>query len=254
MPRPSGLSRLAALILLALALVVTACASVESGSTQVSGGDDDDADAGAPQYGGRLVYGLEARPPTAGACPRASSPSPASRWPVDLRHPDRAQRRRRVRAVPGRGGDPELRLHRVDDRAAARHHVPRRVAAHRRGGEEQPGRIPGPVPGHVAAVPVRAGQHRRRRRGRPAHRAGHDRPAVVVVPLVPLLERPARHDRPVAARRPRAAPPTSSAPGRSSSSNGRSTTTCRSSATRTTGAPTPTATGSPTSTSSSSAR
>ena len=49
-----------ALILLALALVVTACASVESGSTQVSGGDDDDADAGAPQYGGRLVYGLEA--------------------------------------------------------------------------------------------------------------------------------------------------------------------------------------------------
>jgi peptide/nickel transport system substrate-binding protein len=59
-PRTSGLSRLWALIVLALALVVTSCASVESGSTQVSGGDDDDADAGAPQYGGRLVYGLEA--------------------------------------------------------------------------------------------------------------------------------------------------------------------------------------------------
>ncbi len=49
-----------ALILLALALLATACASVDSGSTQVSGGDDDDADAGEPQYGGRMVYGLEA--------------------------------------------------------------------------------------------------------------------------------------------------------------------------------------------------
>ena len=49
-----------ALVLLALALVASACASVESGSTQVSGGDDDDADAGPAQYGGRLVYGLEA--------------------------------------------------------------------------------------------------------------------------------------------------------------------------------------------------
>ena len=48
------------LVLTALALVATACASVESGSTQVSGGDDDDADAGAPQYGGHMVYGLEA--------------------------------------------------------------------------------------------------------------------------------------------------------------------------------------------------
>ena len=47
-------------LLAALALVVTACASVDSGSTQVSGGDDDDADAGSPQYGGRVVYGLEA--------------------------------------------------------------------------------------------------------------------------------------------------------------------------------------------------
>ena len=60
MPRPSGLARLCALILLAFALVATSCASVESGSTQVSGGDDDDADAGPPQYGGKLVYGLEA--------------------------------------------------------------------------------------------------------------------------------------------------------------------------------------------------
>ena len=59
-PRPdTGASRLLG-VLAALALVVTACASVDSGSTQVSGGDDDDADAGAPQYGGRVVYGLEA--------------------------------------------------------------------------------------------------------------------------------------------------------------------------------------------------
>ena len=35
MPRPSGLSRLWALIVLTLALLVTACASVESGSTVV---------------------------------------------------------------------------------------------------------------------------------------------------------------------------------------------------------------------------
>jgi peptide/nickel transport system substrate-binding protein len=48
------------LVLLAIALMATACARVDSGSTQVSGGDDDDADAGSPQYGGRMVYGLEA--------------------------------------------------------------------------------------------------------------------------------------------------------------------------------------------------
>jgi peptide/nickel transport system substrate-binding protein len=59
-PRRSGLSRLWAPILLLIALVGTACVSVDSGSTQVSGGDDDDADAGAPQYGGHMVYGLEA--------------------------------------------------------------------------------------------------------------------------------------------------------------------------------------------------
>ena len=52
--------RCRALVLVAVALVASACASVESGSTQVSGGDDDDAGVGAPQYGGRLVYGLEA--------------------------------------------------------------------------------------------------------------------------------------------------------------------------------------------------
>jgi peptide/nickel transport system substrate-binding protein len=39
---------------------VSACASVESGSTQASGGDDDDAGVGPPQRGGTLVYGLEA--------------------------------------------------------------------------------------------------------------------------------------------------------------------------------------------------
>jgi peptide/nickel transport system substrate-binding protein len=48
------------LVLLAVALVATSCAKVSSGSTQESGGDDDDADAGAPQYGGRMVYALEA--------------------------------------------------------------------------------------------------------------------------------------------------------------------------------------------------
>lgn len=48
------------LLLAALALVATACASVDSGSTLPSGGDDDDAGAGPPQYGGKVVYGLEA--------------------------------------------------------------------------------------------------------------------------------------------------------------------------------------------------
>jgi peptide/nickel transport system substrate-binding protein len=47
-------------LIAALVLAVSACASVSSGSTQASGGDDDDADAGPPQYGGRMVYGLEA--------------------------------------------------------------------------------------------------------------------------------------------------------------------------------------------------
>lgn len=47
-------------LLVVLGLGATACASVSSGSTLPSGGDDDDAGAGPPQYGGRMVYGLEA--------------------------------------------------------------------------------------------------------------------------------------------------------------------------------------------------
>jgi peptide/nickel transport system substrate-binding protein len=46
--------------LLAVMVLAASCASVESGSTQPSGGDDDDADAGPPQYGGKLTYALEA--------------------------------------------------------------------------------------------------------------------------------------------------------------------------------------------------
>jgi peptide/nickel transport system substrate-binding protein len=53
--------------LVVVALLASACASVSSGSTQPSGGDDDDADAGPPQYGGRMVYGLEAET-TSGWC------------------------------------------------------------------------------------------------------------------------------------------------------------------------------------------
>jgi peptide/nickel transport system substrate-binding protein len=53
--------------LLVVAMLASACASVSSGSTQPSGGDDDDADAGPPQYGGRMVYGLEAET-TSGWC------------------------------------------------------------------------------------------------------------------------------------------------------------------------------------------
>lgn len=48
-------------------MFATSCASVESGSTLPSGGDDDDADAGPPQYGGKLVYGIEAET-TSGWC------------------------------------------------------------------------------------------------------------------------------------------------------------------------------------------
>ncbi|HEX8804188.1 MAG TPA: ABC transporter substrate-binding protein [Acidimicrobiales bacterium] len=54
-------------LLLALAVLVSACASVSSGATQPSGGDDDDADAGPPQHGGRMIYGLEAET-TSGWC------------------------------------------------------------------------------------------------------------------------------------------------------------------------------------------
>jgi peptide/nickel transport system substrate-binding protein len=47
--------------LAAVAMLASACASVTSaGSTQPSGGDNDDAEVGPPQYGGRMVYGLEA--------------------------------------------------------------------------------------------------------------------------------------------------------------------------------------------------
>jgi peptide/nickel transport system substrate-binding protein len=44
-------------VLAALSVVVTACASVESGSTTPA---TDDPDAGPPQHGGSVVYGLEA--------------------------------------------------------------------------------------------------------------------------------------------------------------------------------------------------
>jgi peptide/nickel transport system substrate-binding protein len=53
--------------LLVVAPLASACASVSSGSTQPSGGDDDDADAGPPQSGGRMIYGLEAET-TSGWC------------------------------------------------------------------------------------------------------------------------------------------------------------------------------------------
>lgn len=46
-------------LLVVLGLGATACASVSSGSTLPSGGDDDDG-AGPPQNGARMVYGLEA--------------------------------------------------------------------------------------------------------------------------------------------------------------------------------------------------
>ena len=36
------------------------CQRQQRRSTQPSGGDDDDADAGPPQYGGQMIYGLEA--------------------------------------------------------------------------------------------------------------------------------------------------------------------------------------------------
>ncbi len=58
-------------LLLALLLLATACAGVSSGSTQPSGGDDDDAGAGPPQYGGRMVYGLEAETTNGWCLPEA---------------------------------------------------------------------------------------------------------------------------------------------------------------------------------------
>ena len=56
----SARRRALAIALMLLVLMTSACASVSSGSTQPSGGDDDDADAGPPQYGGKMIYGLEA--------------------------------------------------------------------------------------------------------------------------------------------------------------------------------------------------
>jgi peptide/nickel transport system substrate-binding protein len=41
-------------------MLATSCAKVASGSTQPSGGDDDDADAGPAQFGGKMTYALEA--------------------------------------------------------------------------------------------------------------------------------------------------------------------------------------------------
>lgn len=52
--------RFLAITLSLLIVMTSACASVESGATLPSGGDDDDAEAGEPQYGGKAVYGLEA--------------------------------------------------------------------------------------------------------------------------------------------------------------------------------------------------
>ena len=121
---------------------------------------------------------------------------------LDLRHAHRARRRGQLRPVPGRDDHLEPRVHRVDHQAAVRGDLPRRLAAHSRGREEQPRRLPGPVPGsHLAAVHLRARQHRVDRGGRPAHGQGDDHHALVLLPVVPLLQRPPRDHGPSPARR-----------------------------------------------------
>ncbi len=75
--------------------------------------------------------------------------------------------------------------------------------AHRRGGEEQPRRLPRPVPGAVAAaVRLRARADPERRRHRSADRAGHSEAAVGVVRRHSSTAAAAyRHDGPGPARR-----------------------------------------------------
>ena len=73
----------------------------------------------------------------------------------------RAQRRRRVRAVPRRGDDVEPRLHPVDSHAAARHHVRRSpLTAEVVKNNWTP--TGAGTPDARRCWPVRAGEHRRR--------------------------------------------------------------------------------------------
>ena len=192
------------LLLAAVALLATSCASVESGSTQVSGGDDDDADSGRAAV--RRTPRLRPRGrdhqrlvPPRGPARHLRHPG----GPLDLRHADRPERRRRVRPVPGRVGRAQRRLHRVDDHAPRRRHVPRRHAA-------RP-----PRSSRTTSTPTgastRAGPRCCSRSCWPTSRPstsstrstvhGHDQGAVGGLPGVPVLERPPRDHGPVAARR-----------------------------------------------------
>ena len=111
----------------------------------------------------------------------------------------------------------ERGLDRVDHHAPRGREVPRRQRPHRRRGQEQPRRLPRPVPGAVAAaVRLRVRADPERRRDRSADRAGHDEAAVGLVRRPALRQRAPRHDGPGPARRHRSrAPTTSSAPARS---------------------------------------
>ena len=150
-------------LLLALLLLATACAGVSSGSTQPSGGDDDDAGAGPPQYGGRMVYGLEAETTNGWCLPEAQlaiAGIQVARSIYDtLTVPD------------GEGGFQPFLAESVEPNADyTQWTITLRdgVTFHdgtpldRRGGEEQPRRLPRPVPGaQRAAVPVHPAGHRR---------------------------------------------------------------------------------------------
>ena len=104
--------------------------------------------------------------------------------------------------MAGRVGRAQRGLDRVDHQAPRGREVPRRQRPHRRGGQEQPRRLPRPVPDAVAAaVRLRVRADPERRRHRSADRAGHDEAAVGLVRRPALRQRALRHDGPGPARR-----------------------------------------------------
>jgi hypothetical protein len=145
-------------LLLAASLLASSCGGAKSDDPEagadgdgagldVSAGESGLADAGDPQRGGTLIYGVEAES-TAGFCLSSAQLAISGMLVVrafydTLTVPNNEGG---YSPLPRQVGGAQRRLHRVDHHPPRGHQVPRRLRPRRHRGEEQPRRLPRQVP------------------------------------------------------------------------------------------------------------